>query len=44
MLTQAVAKKSMDFDTLAKRSPVNTEKYAAVFSVLIKEFENWFQD
>lgn len=44
MLTQAVAKKFMDFDTLAEHSPVNTEKYAAVFSVLIKEFENWFQN
>lgn len=43
MLTQAVAKKSMDFDTLAKRSPVNTEKYAAVLSIVTQRFEDRFQ-
>lgn len=33
------ANDSMHFDTLAKQSSVNREKYAAVLSVLIKEFE-----
>ena len=41
---QAVANNFMHFDVLAKHSPVNSEKYAAVLSVLIKEFENRFQD
>jgi len=34
----------MHFDTLAKHSPVNSEKYASLLSVLIKEIENKFQD
>lgn len=34
----------MDFDTLATHRPVNCKKYSAVPSVLIKEFENRFQD
>jgi len=34
----------MHFDTLHNHSPVNSKKYAAVLSVLIKEFENRFQD
>jgi len=34
----------MQFDTLAKHIPVNSEKYAALPSILIKEFENRFQD
>ncbi len=41
---QAVANNFMHFDVLAKHSPVNSEKYAAVLSILIKEFENRFQD
>ena len=39
---QAVANNFMHFDVLAKHSPVNSEKYAALLSVLIKEFENRF--
>ena len=34
----------MQLETLAKHSPVNSEKYAAMLSILIKEFENWFQE
>jgi len=34
----------MHFDTLAKHTSVNAEKYTALLSVLIKEFENRFQD
>ena len=34
----------MEFNTLAKYSPVNSEKYAAVLSVVIKEYGNRFQD
>ena len=34
----------MHFDTLAKHSPVNSKKCAAVLFLLIKEFENRFQD
>jgi len=34
----------MEFDRLAKHSPVNSNKYAAVVSILVKEFENGFQD
>ena len=34
----------MHFDTLAKHSPVNSEKYAALIFDLIQEFENRFQD
>ena len=36
--------KLMDFDTLAKHSPVNSEKQAALSSALIKELENRFQN
>jgi len=43
MLTQVIANNCMHFDTLAKHSPVNCEKYAAVLAVLIKELENKFQ-
>lgn len=32
------------FDILAECSPVNTEKYAALLSILMKKFENRFQD
>ena len=34
----------MHFDTLAKHSPVNSEKYAASLFDLIQEFKNRFQD
>ena len=34
----------MHFDTVAEHNPVNSEKYAAILSTLIKEFENRFQD
>jgi len=44
VLTQVIANNCICFDTLAKHSPVNSKKYAAVPSVLIKEFENRFQD
>ena len=44
MLTQLMANGVMHFDTLAKHSPVNSKKYEAMFSVLIKEFKNRFQD
>ena len=32
----------MHFDTLVQHSALNSEEYAAVLSVLIKEFENGF--
>ena len=35
---------STHFDTLVKHCSVSREKYAAMLSVLIKEFENRFQD
>ena len=44
VLTQVMANKFIYFDTLARHAPVNSKKYAAVLSVLIKEFENRFQD
>lgn len=34
----------MHSDTLVKQNPVNSEKYAVMFSMLIKEFENRFQE
>lgn len=34
----------MHFDTLAEHSPVNSKMYAALLSILIKEFKNRFQD
>ena len=34
----------MHFDTLAKHSPVNSEKYADSLFDLIQEFKNRFQD
>ena len=34
----------MHFDTLAKHSPVNSEKYSALLCDFIQEFENIFQD
>lgn len=41
---QVMADNFMHFDTLSKHSPLNSEKYAAVLSALIKKFENTFQD
>lgn len=32
----------MHFDTLVKHSTVDNEKYAAMFSILVKEFKNTF--
>ena len=43
-LWQDMTDHSMHLNTLAEHSPVNSKKYAAVLSVLIKEFENRFQD
>ena len=42
--TQVMANMFVDFDALAKHSPVNGEKYAAVLSIVIKKSENRFQD
>lgn len=42
--TQVMANDFIHFNTLAKHSPGNSEKYAALFSVLIQEFENRLQD
>ena len=39
-----MANNFMPFHTIAKHSPANSEKYAAVLCILIKEFENGFQD
>lgn len=44
VLTKVTANNVMHFNTLAKHSPGNSEKYAALFSVLIQEFENRLQD
>ena len=44
MLTQVMANNCMHFDILPKHSPVNSEKYAALFSILIREFDIMFQD
>ena len=41
---QVMANNCMPFDTLAEHSPVNSEKHAAMLCILIKEFENRFQD
>jgi len=37
--SHVIANNLMHFDTLAKHSPVNSEKYADLLSVLIKEFK-----
>lgn len=37
---QVMANNSMQFDTLAKHSPVKSKKYTIMLSVFIKEFEN----
>ena len=44
MLTQVMANQFIDFDRLAKRSPANSGKHAAMLSVFIREFEKRFQD
>jgi len=44
VLTQVMANRVMDFDVLAKHSPVNRKKYAAVLFTVMKEFKNGFQD
>ena len=44
MLTQVMANSCVHCDTLYKHGPVNSEKYAALLSILIKEFENGIQD
>ena len=44
VLAQVMANRFMHLDTLAKHSPVNSEKYAAMLSILIHELENRFQD
>ena len=41
---QIMANNFMHFDILANESSMNKEKYAAVLSLLIKNFENRFQD
>lgn len=42
VLTQVIANNNVQFDTLIRHSPVKSDKYAAVLSVVIKEFENKF--
>ena len=42
MLTQVTVNMSIHFVILAKHSPVNDKKYAAMSSILIKESENRF--
>lgn len=44
MLTQVMASNCMHFDTLAKHSALINKEYAVMLSILIKEFENRFQD
>ena len=45
VLTQVMANNFKHLDILTKHSPVNRKKkYAAVLSILIKKFENRFQD
>lgn len=44
VLTQVTANNCMHFYTLAKHSPVNSEKYAVMLCILVKEFENKFQE
>jgi len=43
-LTQEMANSCMHCDTLAKHTALSSEKHAVVLSVLMKEFENRFQD
>lgn len=44
MPAQVMANNSMQFDTLAKHSSVNSKNYAVMLSILVKEFEYMFQD
>jgi len=44
VLTQVIANNCIHFDTLAKKSPLNSKKYTAMLSILRKEFEMRFQD
>ena len=44
MLSQVMANNCMHFDTLAKQSPMNSVKYIALLSTVIKEFENRFDE
>lgn len=39
-LTKVMANNCVQFGTLAKHTPVNSEKHVAVLSVLIQECEN----
>ena len=39
-----MANNFLNFDTLVKHSPVDSEKYSTLLSFLIKNFENRFQD
>ena len=41
---QVMANSFMHFDVLAKHSLMNSEKYAALLSILVKGFENMSQD
>lgn len=43
-LTQVMANMLMHFDTLAKHNTVNSKRYAAMLSIVIKESEIRFQD
>lgn len=44
VLTPAMATNSICFDTPAKHSALDSKVHAATPSILMKEFENWFQD
>lgn len=44
VLTQMMTTSCVHFDTLAKYSSVDSKKYAALLSVLIKKFDNRFKD
>lgn len=44
LLIQVMANNFRHFLILPEHNPVNSKKCAAVLSILMKEFENWFQD
>lgn len=44
VLTQEMANNVMHFGTLAEHTPVNSEKYAAMLSIMMKVFGSRFQD
>lgn len=44
VLTQVIANNFVCFYSVAKHNPVNCEKHVVMFSILIKEFENTFQN